>query len=451
MNKELAVEKLQKKAESKPEPVRIFLFRTMASAVAVVERIETITFQEASTGVFELCQALGGGLAHEFEAQVELAGANPGRFILQLHNFYSVLSAKIRKEDRYSEVFALIAGCNELSDTYTMAFAFLDLLLQFVTYLSPERYDFSIILAGRKLTRELITINDPFGRIDSPLHAIVSSMKKGSDKPKAFDWDKLSESWARLGFRVNNVYDLQMLMHASDLFTVNTYSMFQFVNEYTMEFTVSRPLLLDEPLNLPLSFVDTDTLKEALTHRRRMLPPTGVLLKFEDAKDLKTIQISENYYKDELVCLYKFETTKGEFSGYYKPNSKCFMSVFFTSSRKDFHAATEALTLYLYCAFVANVTGTSLDCFSKCFSFGKVSIVKRRDNIGTSKLLIGGKPSRQYIQELRNINGYIRRLPPGKVASVEAVRRARQLGFELADNETYVQPFTKHVRIVCDQ
>jgi|GEM_PF-5191192 len=51
-----------------------------------------------------------------------------------------------------------------------------------------------------------------------------------------------------------------------------------------------------------------------------------------------------------------------------------------------------------------------------------------------------------YTMEQKSISGYIRSLPDGQQASEDAVAYAKQLGYELPPNKTYVRPFQKYVR-----
>ena len=52
----------------------------------------------------------------------------------------------------------------------------------------------------------------------------------------------------------------------------------------------------------------------------------------------------------------------------------------------------------------------------------------------------------KYQYEMRQIQGFVRRLPEGRKASQEAQDRAALLGFDLEYNETYVQGFVKNVQ-----
>lgn len=53
--------------------------------------------------------------------------------------------------------------------------------------------------------------------------------------------------------------------------------------------------------------------------------------------------------------------------------------------------------------------------------------------------------SDKYESEQKAIQGFIRRVGAGKTPSEEAVARAKALGYDLAPDETYVQPFMRRV------
>ena len=50
-----------------------------------------------------------------------------------------------------------------------------------------------------------------------------------------------------------------------------------------------------------------------------------------------------------------------------------------------------------------------------------------------------------YETKAKAIQGFTRKVGIGKTPSAEAVARAKALGFELALDETYVQPFIKQI------
>ena len=53
----------------------------------------------------------------------------------------------------------------------------------------------------------------------------------------------------------------------------------------------------------------------------------------------------------------------------------------------------------------------------------------------------------EYKEELRSRSGYIRRLPEGQCASMEAVQTARELGLDLPEGRTFVRSHDYHVYV----
>lgn len=75
----------------------------------------------------------------------------------------------------------------------------------------------------------------------------------------------------------------------------------------------------------------------------------------------------------------------------------------------------------------AEITFTSID--------GKLRVPTETKHIRT----VAGDD--RYETKVKRISGYIRKLPDGQKASEQAVTLAQSLGYDLAENETYVQPF----------
>ena len=107
--------KLNKKLEGKPQPMQILQKRTMNTALAVLENLDGIPFTKLSMSLYFYCQDLKmSEFTHQYENQLELAGANPDKFVFQLHKFFNEISVKIKKEDLYSDFFEFYYRCVRL-------------------------------------------------------------------------------------------------------------------------------------------------------------------------------------------------------------------------------------------------------------------------------------------------------------------------------------------------
>lgn len=103
--------RMQKKITSKPPPAQVIMERTFGTACMVLDIIEGVPFSELTRELFFFCQKLPSKeLARQYEAQLELAGANPERFVFGLHSFYNDLVAKVRKNQTFPELFGFIGA-----------------------------------------------------------------------------------------------------------------------------------------------------------------------------------------------------------------------------------------------------------------------------------------------------------------------------------------------------
>lgn len=85
---------------------------------------------------------------------------------------------------------------------------------------------------------------------------------------------------------------------------------------------------------------------------------------------------------------------------------------------------------------------------AKATLFARGGRLKRSDNVedGATHQPTGARKGNDaYESEERAIQGFVRKVGAGRTPSPEAVARATALGFELAQDETYVQPFIKNV------
>ena len=75
--------------------------------------------------------------------------------------------------------------------------------------------------------------------------------------------------------------------------------------------------------------------------------------------------------------------------------------------------------------------------------FARGGKLRRSDGKEEGKHTGARAGSDDYIAEERSIQGFIRKVGPSRTPSREAVERAEALGFSLASDETYVQPFIR--------
>jgi hypothetical protein len=171
---------------------------------------------------------------------------------------------------------------------------------------------------------------------------------------------------------------------------------------------------------------------------------------FDFSSIISRVSMKEILFGNEIIMLYKEETVVGETSGFYNTHTGVFYSVLAETTGPMIFENHERFILYLYACAVLRNGKELLDNAHEVLRI-------RSTPLDIKMTLTGGKPRDMYHQrtverdeskyhyEARQIQGYVRRLPEGQKASQEARDRALLLGFDLEENETYVQGFVKNV------
>ena len=171
-------------------------------------------------------------------------------------------------------------------------------------------------------------------------------------------------------------------------------------------------------------------------------------------------------HDDTIIMLYKVETFVGDISGYYDTKEGFFFSILLDASERSLYDTIRRLVLYLYACMVCRDGPELLQRVEKyhLFYYAVEPQIIPQMPIHVTPYGKGGKllnmyhPERnesvssptgkragsdKYESEQKAIQGFIRRVGAVKSPSPEAVARAEALGYELAPNETYVQPFIR--------
>lgn len=456
--------RLNRKLESKPKPLQILQKRTMNTALAVLDNIEDIPFSKLSMSLYFYCQDLRmNEFTHFYENQVELAGANPERFVFQLHKFFNDITNKIKKDDLYPEFFEFYYRCNKIRLTnkdekieYNVILAYLNLLTQTIEYLRPSKYDFNTIIAGRTTTGELMTVKDLFPLLDAAGYDFESDFEKGKIKgnPQA----ALLEAHKKYGFDLKTQEDLQIISNVDKIQTTTISAMLPFINEYTFDILPRKPFTTKATtFDLLKTEYSVEDIQGKLTKRKRTLPVNGAVIKFKENPVFEEILLKEVYFDDGIFLLYNFKTFEGNMVGFYDTKGKFFFTVLQEYwDNKEIAKKFTSLVLYLYGCYTLNDPNIQIPKVGEYFKVFTRSLEAEGFSQGgklqnkynpdkEEKVGVSRKDSEKYTHESKAIQGYIRKLPIGQQASEKAILLAESLGYDLDTDETYVQPFIKQV------
>ena len=201
----------------------------------------------------------------------------------------------------------------------------------------------------------------------------------------------------------------------------------------------------------------TVDLKKKLLRRNKTLPTNGVLIKFNDNRLFEEVLLKEIFYEDTIFLLYKVKTTEGDTVGFFDTREQYFFSIFLEYTENlNVHKNFGDFILFLYSCYCLNDENYQLNKLHHYFLLG-LQPLSAEGYLQGGKLKNRFNPDKEhkdgvaridndnYTTETRGIQGYIRKLPEGQKASEKAIETAEALGYSLAYNETYVQPFTKQI------
>ncbi|MCD7887621.1 MAG: hypothetical protein LUG44_08400, partial [Clostridiales bacterium] len=326
---------------------------------------------------------------------------------------------------------------------------------------------------------EILTVPEFCPHIDSisyELQKMVQDGKKFTSYPAFIaEFQKIS---AQCGYpEIQTMEQLDEVLGKDRPLTNQRASLCTYINEFTYDMVPKPDATFDGNFEF-LSYVhitdiDMSQIEELLMKRAKTLPSNGILFKFEyretspveieTDKRITEIFMKEIFHDKHIVMLYNISVNGQILAGYFDTAGQFLSSLLLgTNSFKEesvLYDTYRSLLLYLYAAATARETEQMLKAFSNLAYLARSKDDENRMTISVSAYAKGGKPQNhcqskgdgsrtgdeRYEAVPHPIQGYIRRLPAGQSASQEAKNRALELGFDLAANETYVQPFVKNV------
>lgn len=473
MNKEFDLhykyhKRAAKRKAGKPAVIQIIMERTFNSAYWILDTIKDIEFTKLIFNVYYVCKDISfREIVKLYDAQLELAGIDPDKFVFGLHRFYTSVSKKMRKEGKFRE-FAEFAGAvmrmkdekrDELDER--VIDAYLSLVMQTLEYIRKDQFDLTQCTYGISTDGELLVGKYPYPYSDLPATEYQEIVYSGkAPKTKVENLLLMRKIYKKYGFEINSLEDLHILETTQRTHVNTMMALFPFINEFTFDIvpqdcynTIFAPLA-----GMICLLSNLDILKDKLRHRNRTLPINGVEFKIDDAPgELKRVLLKEVLYNDRVHLLYRIDTINGDVAGYYDTSSKYFYSVTRDVNIPGPLRNITALILTLYATQV--LSNISIKNVSKLFiNGGKPLEIKAYGSGGKLKNVYQREKGYGMVRDLshyekedRHINVIIRKLPEGQQASEEAKALAAQYGYELEEGQTFVRPFIKQVFIGKDR
>lgn len=406
---------------------------TKSTAKVVLENLENVKVEDVLMNLYIKTDSENAKqFIKLYEQQMVLAIMDKDKFKSELYNFYMQTAKYIKKNNLYSDFLLLFHNVYKTKyfdrggDYSNIQIAYMSLLVEQFCYLSSYKQR----LVGVSTKGKPIYIPEPYLYMDYPAIAKPPTLKKHF------------ELYKKLGFNVNSPEDIFALSSNYRIITNSISLISCFIDEYNQDILPSEYPMLVKGIDLPNITYKSNEIADLMMNRRRLLKQNR-LVATVDFHDVKQVDIIEKFMNDELYLILKFTLKDGtSFNGMYDILND-FMWTPFSENKIlpviRMQRALEILVKELYLIKTADlqISDTHLDEFNYLFI----------EKDYTSNEATGKKHERnkEYINEIKQIEAYTRKLPNGAKASDTAIQEAKRFGINLKSDETFVKPFQKNI------
>lgn len=411
---------------------KILKTNTKSTAKVILENLEGTKVEDVLMDLYiKVNSDNAKQLVKLYEQQMVLAVIDKDKFKNELYNFYITTAKYIKKNDLYADFLLLVHNAYKTKYFHIVGLyskiqiAYMSLLMEQFCYLSSYKQK----LVGLTTKGKPIYIREPYLYMDYP--AIV----------KTTTLEKHFALYRKLGFDVNSPEDIFKLSSNYRLITNSLSLISCLIDEYNKDILPEEYSMLVRGIDLPSINYKSDEVFDLMMNRRRLLKQNRLVASV-DFHDIKQVDIVEKFANDELYLIMKFTLKDNtSFNGFYDFLNDFFWTPFSennTFAVKKMQRALEVLVKELYLIKTADlqIKDTHLEEFIYVF-------IEKDYNINPTDKKYNR--SKEYINEIKQIDAYTRKLPNGAKASDTAIQEAKKFGINLNSDETFVKPFQKNI------
>lgn len=427
--------------------------RTEGTMKAIYENLKNVSSESLITDLFVTVDSDSSlNLMKRFETILIKASIDKEFLNKNLHNLYCDITDYINEGNLYKEFiefsYFIYSNLTNKKINISTVTAYQNLLLQQYCYLSNP----GELICGLYNDGNLMRTSELYPFLDYAFYDIErkKSKKKG----------EIIKAFRKYGYEFETIDKFNHMMFDEMMITNMVLVMSKFINEDTLDLLPDKYFLPSSGFEKVREWKSTDIYRDLLKKRRYTLPSEGVVGVYKNAAFIKSILFKEVFVDDQIYLLYKVENDIGEgFYGVYDTKSDFFYSVFKDSTGEEYNRIIENFILENYCHLTTdieidrkrNIAIHIVDNIEENnHHYPEQPIVEFSisENKYTSKAQSNKKTRRKYDkvkykEENIQVNPFIRSLPVGMVASQEAIERAKELGYFLLKNETFVRGFTR--------
>lgn len=404
-------------------------------------------------------------LVNNFEKQLYIAKLRPKEFSSGLYKFMETNAKFIRDNKYFKEFYEFSYFIYSEMNTKNLTnrnifYAYQDLLLQQMTHLYDER-----LIYGIESNGEAFICNEVFPKLDFAGYEFEK--KFGRNAVRTMEKERAKKIVTKLykkygyDFDLDKRQDLKAIVLEQGIVR-NIFQMTPFINESTLDIHAFPPYNHIYGMDIPLIEVNRNEVKEKIRteepHKIEGIPFRGIIAKLNNCGEIDEILIKERIYANKVILLFNVKAKDGKYTnGFCELDREIEFSVWKDSSKESYHHKIMNLVISVYYLYVYKGSGEGeigknikIKTVEK-FNIAEPEVVEVRfvENARQYNYL-GSEGTRSkdlgnYDIATKDIEWFVRKLPTGHVASEEAYKKARELGYILKEGETFVSPHSRTV------
>lgn len=430
---------------------KIYKERTKGTIYEIINRLSSIDSTELVTELFVITDNnIALKMIKRFEAVLIKAKLKPQYLHNNLHKFYIKTNKYLKNNNLYKEFtkfsYFIYSNLSNKNINTNVLSAYQNLVLQQLCYIAPP----GKIIYGITKNGIPMIMDEVYPAIDYVFYDL--------EKKKNVSKEDLLEGLKKYGYNVSSYREFEQMMYDEMVITNMVLAMCSFINEGTLDIVPEKFFLPSQGITVVREWKSTDYYRSLLKKRKYILPVNGVKGVYKNAGSIHNIFFKELFMDNQVYLLYKINNSYNEgIYGVYDTKNDFFYSIYRDSNREDYHNFIENFVLESYCHLTTDIEidrkrnmGLKIvDNIEEVdFHYPNQPVVEFLYPEETTHKEFKDKAfrkydKRKYKQQTIAINPFIRKLPAGAKASDEAIERAKAFGYKLAEDETFVRPFTR--------
>lgn len=318
------------KTKTLPAHERRLQMRTAGTAVSIIANVRKYSFAELSLNL-QLYERLNPSpeFLPQFQAQIELANIDYVKFFNSLHKFFNMMEKSIKGSHSIPTFFNFLKEalrvrqtkqCEDKKCLESIANSYIDLMMQMLSYLKADKYDFQHVIAGMDSHGNLLMIPDIYPNFDMMTFELMEM------PPAQQTVAALRRIAKKYSLDIKNRKDCDLIESQDRNFTAIIDGLLPYIDETTIDILPRKSHQCTvEQIESYSTSTNLHALIRKLKSREKKLPPDGLLVGVND-RYFHTVFMRECEDHGQTIMLYRLGTEAGDLSGLFDAEREYFFS-----------------------------------------------------------------------------------------------------------------------------